>query len=250
MKILILSDLHLDANSLLNTFEWDLDEFITSLKNIRHSHVIDKIVLNGDIFDLCKDTYDDIIQHNKRLFDYLNLVNTTFIKGNHDASLPFEESIDIINSKGIKIHIEHGHKCDIINGTLIGRFIGRFFYKILLLFSRLSFVCDFYNDCMKQQIAEFRKYSSHKYLKYATKLYEKYDVIILGHTHKMEYHHTAKCKHYFNCGSCSFGKFEGIVLDTETLEHSMIHIDKPQTKLKLINSKCYPASRNVVWVPA
>jgi len=70
-----------------------------------------------------------------------------------------------------------------------------------------------------------RKYNTLKYLTYALNLLKDNDVVILAHTHKLESHHTYylnKKKRYLNCGSCSLGRFQGIVLDTETLRYDLI----------------------------
>jgi hypothetical protein len=53
-------------------------------------------------------------------------------------------------------------------------------------------------------------------------------MVILAHTHKLESHHTYylnKKKRYLNCGSCSMGRFQGVVLDTETLDYELIKKD-------------------------
>ena len=70
-----------------------------------------------------------------------------------------------------------------------------------------------------------KKYNTIKYLTYALKLLKEHDVVILAHTHKLESHHTYylnKKKRYLNCGSCSMGRFQGIVMDTETLKYELI----------------------------
>ena len=70
-----------------------------------------------------------------------------------------------------------------------------------------------------------KRYNTLKYLTYALRLLKEHDVVILAHTHKLESHHTYylnKKKRYLNCGSCSLGRFEGIILDTETLSYDFI----------------------------
>jgi hypothetical protein len=144
-----------------------------------------------------------------------------------------QDHFEIINSKREKILVEHGHRGDFVNGTAIGRFIGKLFYIILKLLARLSVTRAVYfhfiehNDGLKGH----GKYNSYKYLRYAVKLLRNYDLVILGHTHKLEIHDTYRrgCKkRYINCGTCSFGRFQGIVIDTETLKLSTIRIDPPQ----------------------
>jgi len=78
-----------------------------------------------------------------------------------------------------------------------------------------------------------KKYNSIKYLTYALKLLKEHDVVILAHTHKLESHHTYYLnmkKRYLNCGSCSLGRFQAIVMDTETLKYELIKENKEAMK--------------------
>jgi predicted phosphodiesterase len=265
MKILVVSDLHIAANDALGTFGWNQDDFIAMMETVRRSHAIDKVILNGDTFDLYKSAYEDIAARNAKLIEYLNGIKAVFIKGNHDHALAFgQKHFGIINGKGEKIYIEHGHRGDFINGTALGRFTGNIFYKYLKRLARIPFTRTLYYGFLEHDEG-FRghgKYNSYKYLRHAVKLHRKYDVVILGHTHKMEFHNTycrGNYKRYFNSGSCSFGRFQGIVLDTETIEHSTIRFDPPQSKgipAKPVSRprrapvvSIRPAVRKVVLVP-
>ena len=70
-----------------------------------------------------------------------------------------------------------------------------------------------------------KKYNTIKYLTYALKLLKDHDVVILGHTHKIEAHHTYylnQKKRYLNTGACSLGRFQAIIMDTETLKYEFI----------------------------
>ncbi len=231
MNILVLSDLHMADNQHLGTFGWDPLHFIGKLEAVRKNHAVDQVVLNGDIFDLYKSNYNDIFHRNKELIEYLDDIGSVFIKGNHDHALEFgQEHFGIVNSKGEKIHIEHGHRGDFINGTSCGRLLGNLLYVFLKTVSHFSVTRKLYFWCMEHDEG-FRghgKYNSYKYLKYAVKLLHKYDMVVLGHTHKMEFHDTywqSNKKRYINSGSCSFGRFQGIIIDTETLCHYTIKID-------------------------
>jgi predicted phosphodiesterase len=191
-------------------------------------------VLNGDTFDLYKSNYRDIESRNKQILEYLTRIGSVFIRGNHDNALGFgQDHFGIINSKGEKIRIEHGHKADFINGTRLGRSMGYFLYLILRLFSRFSITRSLYFWAMEHDegFKGHGKYNSYKYLRYAVKLLRKYDMVILGHTHKIEFHNTYwlnNRKRYINSGSCSFGRFQAIVIDTETLHHSTIRMNPAQ----------------------
>jgi predicted phosphodiesterase len=233
MKLLVLSDLHIADNRHLGTFGWDQADFIASVEAARRRHSIDTVVLNGDTFDLYKSNYRDIASRNKQMLEYLTRIGSVFVKGNHDNALGFgQDYFGVINSKGQKIRIEHGHRADFINGTRLGRSLGYFFYLILRLFAGLSVTRSLYFRAMEHDegFKGHGKYNSYKYLRYAVKLLRKYDMVVLGHTHKIEFHNTYWLndrKRYINSGSCSFGRFQGIVIDTETLNHSTIRIDPP-----------------------
>ena len=88
-----------------------------------------------------------------------------------------------------------------------------------------------------------KRYNTLKYLTYALKLLKEHDVVILGHTHKMESHHTYylnKKKRYLNCGACSFGRFQGIVFDTETLKYEMVREKTEISDRSLKSPYIYP----------
>jgi predicted phosphodiesterase len=81
-----------------------------------------------------------------------------------------------------------------------------------------------------------KKYNTIKYLTYALRLLKEHDVVILAHTHKLESHHTYylnKKKRYLNSGSCSLGRFQGILMDTETLKYELIKENKESIKNSL-----------------
>lgn len=267
MKLFVVSDLHLEASETLGTFGWDQDEFIAMMEAVRKNYSIDKVILNGDTFDLCKSAYEDIAAKNGKLLDYFYGIKALFIKGNHDNALPFgQKHFGVINGKGEKVYIEHGHKGDFINGSAVGRFIGKTFYKILHFATRLSLIRSWYYGYLENDegFKGHRNYNSYKYLRHAVKLHRKYDVVILGHTHKMEHHNTfsqGNFKRYFNSGSCSFGRFQGIVIDTETLEYLTVRFDPPQARTNHAKPISRPrrsrivyvrpiAGRNISWSPA
>jgi predicted phosphodiesterase len=188
---------------------------------------------------LLKYTYDDIQKANLILMRCFSDNDFIFIKGNHDIINDFGiDHYDITNSQGQTIHIEHGHKADWLNGTRIGRALGRLGLSILKKMTHSKSMMDIYFKIVafEEQINHIPKsYNTLKYLTYALKLLRKYDVVILSHTHKLESHHTYylnKKKRYLNSGSCSMGRFQGIIMDTETLKYELIK----ETKESIINS--------------
>jgi len=233
MNILVLSDLHIDTCDNFGTFQWDEMDLIMQLEGIREIHNIDKVIFNGDVFELLKYTYEDIRKANPTLMRYFSDNDFVFIKGNHDIVNDFGlDHYDITNSKGQTIHIEHGHNADWINGTRFGRAIGRLALSLLKRMTHSKLMMDFYFWIvgLEEQINNIpKKYNTIKYLTYALKLLKEHDVVILGHTHKLESHHTYYLhnkKRYLNSGSCSLGRFQCIIMDTETLKYELIKESK------------------------
>lgn len=232
MKLLVISDLHLGVSGKGDIFCWDDSEFLAVLKKAVFQFSIERIVLNGDIFELYKYSRKEIEVEHYQLLYYLRSQDAVFLNGNHDAiSESGQRYFMITNQKGETIYIEHGHNADFFNGTKFGRVMGMMMMSLLKRLCRIELVNRIYMNIVKfdDEINRIpRSYNSYKYLNYALKLLKKYDVVILGHTHKMEVHKTwyfnAK-KKYLNCGSCTLGRFHGIVLDTETLWYETIKMD-------------------------
>jgi predicted phosphodiesterase len=242
MNILVLSDLHIDTCDNFGTFQWNEMDLIRQIEIMRDKYLIDKIIFNGDTFELLKYRFEDIRQANPNLLKYIMNKDFIFIKGNHDIINDFGvENYEIINSEGQTIHIEHGHNADWFNGTRLGRTIGRFGLLLLKKLAHSKYFMDLYFKivAIEDQINHIpKKYNSIKYLTYALKLFKEHDVVILAHTHKLESHHTYylnKKKRYLNSGTCSMGRFQGIVMDTETLKYELIKENRLSMKnLQLI----------------
>jgi len=233
MNILVLSDLHIDTNDKFGTFQWDEIDLINKIENMRDAYSIDMVIFNGDTFELLKYTFDDIKKANPRLMNYFRNKDFVFINGNHDlvndSGLKYYR---ITNSHGQRIHIEHGHNADWFNGTRFGQAIGKFSLSALKKVSHSKWLMDIYFKIVEieEQLNYIpKKYNTLKYLTYALRLLKDHEVVILAHTHKLESHHTYYLnikKRYLNCGSCSLGRFQGIVMDTETLKYEMIKATK------------------------
>ncbi|MBN1970734.1 MAG: metallophosphoesterase family protein [Candidatus Delongbacteria bacterium] len=233
MKILVLSDLHIGTDEKFGLFGWTSDEFIQSLELISKKNGVDKIILNGDIFELDKYRFDAIKRVHPKLINLFSDKRFVLLKGNHDhISTIGNDSYDYTNTNGQTIHIEHGHNADFLNGTKIGRFLCRKGLNVLKFLVKWDFLLEIY-----YKIVEFddevdripKKYNSYKYLKYALKLLKSHDVVILGHTHKLEAHKTYyinRKKRYLNSGSCSLGRFQGLIIDTESLNYEIIKYNK------------------------
>ncbi len=239
MNILIISDLHIDNGDSFGTFQWKGSELISEIEFIINKYSIDNVILNGDIFELLKYRMGDIKKANPKLFKFFGRKDFIFIKGNHDIFNPTGlNHYQITNSSGQVIHIEHGHLADWFNGSKIGYIISKTGFNLLKKLKNSKWTMDLYLKivALDDQINHIpKKYNRIKYLSYALKLLKEYDVVILGHTHKLESHHTYylnKKKRYLNCGSCSMGRFQGIILDTETLKYEMIKENKASVKEK------------------
>jgi predicted phosphodiesterase len=237
MNILVLSDLHIDTCDNFGTFQWDEMELIMQIEGIRDSYNVDKVIFNGDIFEMQKYTYEEIRKVNPILMRYFNDNNFVFIKGNHDIVCDFSvENFQLTNSQGHSIYIEHGHNADWFNGSRLGRAIGKFGISLLKKLSHSKYLMDIYFKivAIEDQINHIPKsYNTIKYLSYALKLLKEHDIVILSHTHKLESHHTYylnKKKRYLNSGSCSLGRFQGILMDTETLKYELIKETKESIK--------------------
>ncbi len=237
MNILVLSDLHVDTHDNFGTFQWEEMDLIMQIEGMRDIHNIDKVIFNGDVFELFKYKYDDIRKANPILMRYFGDNDFIFIKGNHDIVSDYGiDFYDIINSQGQSIHIEHGHNAEWLNGTRLGRAIGKLGLSLLKKMTHSKAMMNIYFKivAIEDQINHIpKKYNTIKYLTYALKLLKEHDVVILGHTHKLESHHTYylnRKKRYLNTGSCSMGRFQGIIMDTETLKYELIKQNRESIK--------------------
>jgi predicted phosphodiesterase len=237
MKILVLSDLHIDTTDNFGTFQWNDVEFILQIDSIRNFYSIDKVIFNGDTFELFKYRFEDISKAHPALMTYFEDKDFIFIKGNHDIVNKFGlDHYQITNSEGQSIYLEHGHNADWFDGSRFGREISKFGFSILKKLSNYKKLMDIYFKivALDDQINHIpKKYNSIKYLTYALKLLKEHDVVILSHTHKLEAHHTYylnQKKRYLNSGSCSLARFQGIVMDTETLKYELIKEVKVSSK--------------------
>ncbi|MFW5759136.1 MAG: metallophosphoesterase [Bacteroidota bacterium] len=230
MNLLVISDLHIGNNDHFETFGWRPSNFIKALEKVTKEEKIDKIVLNGDVFELYKYSFQEICRNNAELTEYLlHHPNIIYIKGNHDAICPFgEENITFTNSRGQKIYIEHGHSADFMNGTRLGRKIQTLGFNLLRWVSNMSWVLSTYLRIheMHEAINKIpKRYDSIRYLSHALRLLKNNDLVLLGHTHKIEAHKTYYLntkKHYVNSGSCSMGRFQGVIVDTETMKYETL----------------------------
>lgn len=236
MNLLVISDLHIDNGDNFGTFGWKPRKFIKTLEKFIVANNIQQVVLNGDVFDLYKYSFKEVYANNFELISYFNQKGFIYIRGNHDLFNPLaKDSYSIINSKGQSIYIEHGHNADFLNGTRVGRAISLLGFNLLKRIIRYKWVEKFYFKAVEwdDQINRIpKKYNTFKYLNYALNLLRNYDVVIMGHTHKLETHKTYYLnskKIYLNTGTCSLGRFQAILFNTETLKYDTVKISKKDT---------------------
>jgi predicted phosphodiesterase len=237
MKILVISDLHIDACDNFGSFQWNQMDLIMKLETLREDYSIDKVIFNGDVYELIKYNWEAVRKANRILMNYFNNSDFIFIKGNHDLSNTTAlDHYDIRNTSGQTIHIEHGHKADWLNGTRFGQWLSNFGLTMLKKMSHYKHLRGIYFRiiALEDELKHIpKKYNTIKYLSYALKLLKEHDVVILGHTHKLESHHTYylnKKKRYLNSGTCTFGRFQGIIMDTETLKYEMMKESRDSLK--------------------
>ncbi len=234
MKILVISDLHIGNGSPFNTFGWRDQDFISRLELYRELYRIDLVVLNGDIFEMYKYSINKIYENHRKLLDYFFIHDFILLRGNHDSC--FSGSMDeltLVNSSGKLIHFEHGHRADIRGYKAV---MG--LHRICFRFLKFSALLGSIHLCLhylvrKNENFDRIKYRKKKYQKYGKQLLDGlYDVVVLGHTHRMEsfeHNNVGRIKLLLNSGTCSQGRFQAVVLDTETLDYFFIKDGSPKS---------------------
>lgn len=224
MKILAISDLHICADKSFDKFQWVDSEFIKKIERYRSLYKIDFVVIAGDIYEMYFFDEKEIKEKNAYLYSFIE--NTPWIvclKGNHDRLTGNDDKVVFD-----KVYFEHGHKGDIYGIPIVN-----------VIVDSLHKVLDFFNRHIpilkKIYISKYRKYmedyegegakDSLRVLKRALKLLEKYDMIVMGHTHiqqTLNFNFKSNKKIYVNTGTCSNHRFEGAIIDTETLSVELI----------------------------
>ncbi|MCX7881957.1 MAG: metallophosphoesterase family protein [Brevinematales bacterium] len=230
MKILVFSDWHLDAKDALGWFGWDEKKFIKKLQKIITHYQPDKIVLNGDIFELYRYRKVEIVRRYPELLRFLQRYSVIYVRGNHDSISHVGLDYYEISYEGRRILIVHGHQADFFNGNRVIRFFVRLGMKGLRLLSHWNWVRNLYMRVYRHldtKPLDARKENDFKYVVYALRLLDKqYDAVILGHTHQLEdlvLYQRGRKKYYLNSGTCSQGRFQGIFLDVSTWTYALIN---------------------------
>lgn len=242
MKIALISDLHIKKKDVTCLFEYSDFEFSSYLNALCSG--VDRVYLNGDVFELWKtQTFSErsIEKEIDAIFNTYPMTMQCLVEnpkvfitiGNHDEylrtqiySLRWNRKLmlgdTIVNSKGQEIHIWHGH-LDIFNNKfpLIGRilsFVGGWVERVLYFFN------------MRQLYLWFRGIVRQGTFKNSTQVKQyKKDIgengniycMINGHTHVNEirrFEFAGKTRTYINTGFFDGNTRDVTVVDTETLE--------------------------------
>lgn len=221
MKILSISDLHLGDGSGTDDFQYktskslgDTDgKLIAWIQSLR----VDKVVINGDLYENWQCTMPSIRRAHKKLLDYIAAHKKKFIiiTGNHDYTPAGKFSYARKTDNGKKVVFEHGFQNDKNMRNPIVRFlvwVAGIGEKLLPNADDLAYLFVKHGSLGKiNRLTEA----------YAQKLADTYDIIILGHTHtpcikKIKSATKKRAAVYANDGTCQHGKLEGVILNTKT----------------------------------
>jgi len=203
MTDIFLSDLHIGSPL------FDIEEgFIELLKN-----GYNKLYLLGDVLDTWEMRLNSILVKYASLIEFINSLGTRveIVKGNHDPNFEILKIVfynNIVHKKnaytmldGNKVIMMHGHKWDWV--LPIYKFILDFFLNPMYGFSekhgldlrnrlRNKYYEIKYNIFTYNIISDIERRAVKEYK-------DKYDIIIMGHTHMPKIVDTPFCK-YINCG--------------------------------------------------
>lgn len=226
MKYLIISDLHIGDGTGTDDFGDNDFQLLSFLSEGLWEKRFDKVILNGDIYELWQCGMRRIREAHRSICRYLESeVRLERVKGNHDYILGGKIKKIIKTKSGKKILITHGFQADGWMNSPIARFLSWCLGKVEKLFPKIDNVF-----CKPEAIEE-------KVRSYAFKKLKEYDVVILGHTHKQKIKKirpiignllrdeiVEKELIYANSGCCLDGRIEGILLDTETDELEIVKV--------------------------
>ncbi len=218
-NILIISDLHLADGTNLDDFgkkgetearELALIDFINAQSPIR-------VYLNGDIYELWQTKMKRIRQAHPTIIHFFESdPRIRFLVGNHDLTLTGKSTAEFMTKSGKKVLISHGFQNDLGMSSAIMRFWTWIIGKLeILIHPDIDRIGDiFFKNQNKEILME-------KVRDYAAKQLIYYDICICGHSHYNEIGEL-NGKPYANSGGCIWGKIEGILLDCETDELSIV----------------------------
>jgi len=210
--ILIISDLHLGDGTGSDDFSYSdfrkLKNADKELIKFIEGIAPDRIVLAGDIFELWQHRLAWVKRAHKELLQFFTNRKAIFIEGNHDIGIGYEDHLVINTPEAKQIFIVHGHQAEsYMTNPLIklGVFLLSFLEKIWPNIDKLYY------------IVKDSKTESPAVAKYISSQLAKYDIVVLGHTHK-----GLVRGNYGNAGTCQWGNLEAIKLRTDNLSLEFI----------------------------
>jgi len=208
MKILVISDIHLGDGSKSDDFGNRANEI--KLKKWIEKQKADRIYLNGDIYELWQFKPQAVKNAHYMFWKYLHGRKFVHIRGNHDYQLMGPLTKTLKTKSGKRVLISHGFQ----NDKLMTNPFSRLFVWIIGQTLEKLFPDIDNEDGYKHKRNKSR--TIRNTLKYAEKMWKRYDIVILGHSHKQMTERSYVYGIYANCGTCANGKLQGVLLDTLT----------------------------------
>ena len=220
MKYLVISDLHLGAGDHADLFLTDDDgkhvhrdrddQLLAWLDSVKY----DKLIVNGDAYELWQNKMRHIKKAHPKLVERFN--DAIILIGNHDYRIFGKSEFEIELSNTKKVLVTHGFQNDPSMTSPWTR-VGNWCLGQIQKYIPGSFIW------LEDKFSVFDKKLINKAYEYADLKLRTYDFVVFGHTHVFEvlYYNDRK-GYYFNSGSCRFGKFMGVVIDTEKSSVSLI----------------------------
>jgi predicted phosphodiesterase len=170
-------------------------------------------VLVGDIFELLLFDYNKITECHHKLMHCLSKLDFVIVRGNHDLShlVPNRYRFE---DNGYKFVFEHGHLSEFTwRHSRVHWAVGKFLEASLLISPKTTHLLYrlFRTKC------KIRKPNKELARHYAVRLWNDYDVVVLGHSHHLDRLNGGKNnkKFYFNCGASDDCNLRGVVFDTK-----------------------------------
>lgn len=229
MKVLVLSDLHIGDGSAADKNTWNDDDFIFQIEKAKQGFGVDKVILLGDTLELHVFFDSEIVsgEHTKMVNYLLNSPDIILLRGNHDSELTqYKKALAVDN-----VLFMHGDLADISSLRFIQVLSTWWNIKVLRFLYRknpeklrkylLRIVGTYSNGYRANANTLY-------YLKYALRWLNKYDMVVMGHTHQMQnvnLFYNGKKKIYLNTGT-SLDHLECFIIDTQTLDYKIIRPDQ------------------------
>lgn len=225
MKIAVFSDLHLGDGSRLDAFGTEVKERIL----IRlFTRLLDKkytIFLNGDIYEYWKFSEMKIFHAHKTLIQFIrNNPKIIEIIGNHDFSLMGRMECKLRTKDGQRILITHGFQ----NDPWMVHPFAKYSVFVYTYLERLGIKLEgFFHKWFKGSLFIQRKTRQYALERLKN---EDFDIIVCGHTHKMQRIHTREGKLYLNSGHCTGRDIQYVTLNSKKKKYRLRYLNMDAKK--------------------